>query len=625
MTMRTGQLSAEDIAALPPAQQLLLIDRARRAGQVGEAERLCQGLIAKHPSDLGALNAMGLLLKDRGNLAEAERFMRRALAAAPKNAALYNNLGNILRGRNDKVASENAYRKAISLQPDYPEAFNNLGITLAEAGQHDEALGLLRHATTLRPTYVEAWTQSGKLLSEMDRLSDALEDLDKALTINPNHFAALLYRGIVLSGLERADEAITALRSAVSMQPESREVRLALANAYARAGKNELALEGYAKVIELAPEFLPAHYAYNSLAWTMGRKELTLVSYATARARVGDKPDLLVAEAEQRLRQEDSAGAEILLRNALSIAPERGDVANALARSLYNQNRVSEGIEILQNVLQSEPQSIVHRRELGIALLRTGQPLAARQVLEEALRIDPFDQLILAFLALAYRELDDSRLGRLVDAENYVRVFDVPAPAGFVDVAAFNRALGEELVTLHNRKQEPFDQTLRGGTQTVGHLFVNKGRAIQMLREQISNIVAQFIQELPDDPSHPFLARKESKFTYAGAWSCQLRSSGFHANHVHHQGWISSAYYVAVPDEVADETVKQGWLKFGESNMRLGARDKASRLVKPAVGKLALFPSYFWHGTVPFTSDATRLTVAFDVVPGFTSPIAPGR
>jgi hypothetical protein len=28
-----------------------------------------------------------------------------------------------------------------------------------------------------------------------------------------------------------------------------------------------------------------------------------------------------------------------------------------------------------------------------------------------------------------------------------------------------------------------------------------------------------------------------------------------------------------------------------------------------------LFPSYVWHGTVPFAGDQPRLTVAFDAVP----------
>jgi len=622
MAMTTNQPPLQDISALPPAQQLQRIDQARRAGQFAEAERLCRILVTKHPRDIGALNAMAVLLKDRGELKEAETLMQRALAGAPQNAALYNNLGTILRLKNDKSGSERAYLKAISLQPNYPEAINNLGIAREEAGHREEALELFHRATSLRVSYFEAWTHAGKLLSEMDRLPEALDDLDKALAINPHYFAAVFYRGIVLTALDRHDEAITALQLAVSMQPASYEARLGLANALARAGKNDAALESYAKVIETNPEFLPAHYAYNSLAWTMGRKDLNLTSYAAARARVGDKPDLLLAEARQRLRQDDYAGAELLLRNAQSVAPGRGDIANALGRALYNQNRIAEGIETLQGALQAEPNSLDHRRELAIALLRDRQPAAARQVLEEALRIDPFDQLILAFLTLAYRELGDSRLERLVDSENLVRVFDLPVPAGFADTDAFNQALGAELAALHTRKVEPFDQTLRGGTQTVGHLFVDKGRAIQMLREQISDAVAEYIRDLPDDPSHPFLARKEAKFTYTGAWSCQLRSNGFHANHVHHQGWISSAYYVAVPDEVADATSQQGWLKFGESNMQLGERDRPSRVVKPAVGKLALFPSYFWHGTVPFTSDATRLTVAFDVVPGFA--VAPG-
>ncbi len=30
---------------------------------------------------------------------------------------------------------------------------------------------------------------------------------------------------------------------------------------------------------------------------------------------------------------------------------------------------------------------------------------------------------------------------------------------------------------------------------------------------------------------------------------------------------------------------------------------------------LVLFPSYLWHGTVPFDAGGRRLTAAFDVVP----------
>ena len=34
-----------------------------------------------------------------------------------------------------------------------------------------------------------------------------------------------------------------------------------------------------------------------------------------------------------------------------------------------------------------------------------------------------------------------------------------------------------------------------------------------------------------------------------------------------------------------------------------------------AAGRLVLFPSYMWHGTVPFHDAASRTTIAFDAVP----------
>jgi hypothetical protein len=37
--------------------------------------------------------------------------------------------------------------------------------------------------------------------------------------------------------------------------------------------------------------------------------------------------------------------------------------------------------------------------------------------------------------------------------------------------------------------------------------------------------------------------------------------------------------------------------------------------VEPRAGMLVLFPSYFWHGTVPFHEGGGRLTAAIDVIP----------
>jgi len=191
----------------------------------------------------------------------------------------------------------------------------------------------------------------------------------------------------------------------------------------------------------------------------------------------------------------------------------------------------------------------------------------------------------------------------------------LPPPVGYADAQSYNDELANELLRLHTRKVEPFDQSLRGGTQTMGDLFDARSRAIAQLKESIDTAVADYAAWLPDDPANPVAARKSTAFEYSGSWSCRLHTGGFHDNHVHHKGWISSAYYAVLPDATKDKSAQQGWLKFGESNIALSERDRPEQLVQPTVGKLVLFPSYYWHGTVPFASNDARMTVAFDVVP----------
>lgn len=591
-------------------------DRFRLAGNMRDAERVCREALGAFPDSPQLLNYLALLVRERGDLLEAESFFQRAIQAAPGEASLYNNLGNLQRRKKDLAGAEYSLRMAIHLKPSYPEAYYNLGIVLRELGFSREALDVQLNAIAQKPSYAEALIQAATLSSEFDNPEEGLRLIDRALTINARSFDAHYYRATILTDLGRFDDAIAALKTAQSIQPNSAQAFHALGNTLTRAHREEEALDSYQKALEAKPDFLEAHRDYNALAWQMGRKDLNLKSYARARERIGEIPDLLLAEADQRLRHDEGEVAETLLRRAHERAPQRGDVTNALARALTMQKKFDEGIALLDGLVKSEPNAVYNHRDMAIALLQAGEAQEAARVLELARSLLPHDQLILAHLALAWRETGDSRLADLVDLEKLVGVYDIEPPAGFNDIESFNRALSDDLIALHTRQVEPFDQTLRGGTQTPGYLFDIRTRAVEGVREKIREAVADYVGKLNHDANHPLLGRKADSFDFATAWSCQLRSSGYHTNHVHPEGWISSAYYASLPDVISEGTGQQGWLKFGESNIGLGERDRPGRTVKPGVGKLVLFPSYFWHGTVPFTSDRNRLTIAFDVTPG---------
>lgn len=80
---------------------------------------------------------------------------------------------------------------------------------------------------------------------------------------------------------------------------------------------------------------------------------------------------------------------------------------------------------------------------------------------------------------------------------------------------------------------------------------------------------------------------------------------------------MSSAFYVALPPSVdaADSGDDAGCLQLGQPPVELGLELPARRILRPKAGLLALFPSYLWHGTVPFSDGQPRMTIAFDMSP----------
>jgi len=226
------------------------------------------------------------------------------------------------------------------------------------------------------------------------------------------------------------------------------------------------------------------------------------------------------------------------------------------------------------------------------------------------------DQRNLAFRGLCWRLAGDRRAANINDYERFVKRYEIPVPAGYSDIRAFNRALVGALEPLHKAQaQHPLNQTLRGGTQTHGNLFERKIREVQQARASIEQCIHRYIEEMDDDLEHPFLSRKRERFRFSGSWSCRLGQQGFHTNHIHMEGWISPSYYVSPPDVDGEGDGHAGWIRFGETNINLGEREHIGKILQPKEGHLVLFPSYMFHGTVPFPSNEVRTTIAFDVMP----------
>jgi tetratricopeptide (TPR) repeat protein len=283
----------------------------------------------------------------------------------------------------------------------------------------------------------------------------------------------------------------------------------------------------------------------------------------------------------------------------------------ALSQLEELETALAEGI----SAIRLFPDDIDIRASTAAAFLRVNDPARAEKLIAETLGLEPHSQICLALQGLAWRMQGDARDELLNGYDANVRVYDLEPPAGHADMQSFNQELDAALDSLHPGRREYVDQSLRHGSQTTGDIFGAGYELVERLKQRIAEAVQRHIDEMREDPSHPLYGRRQRTFSFRGSWSSRLRNQGFHASHIHAQGWISSCYYVALPDAVDDCTGRQGWIEFGRPSFKLDLREPVRRAIQPRMGQLILFPSYMLHGTVPFHSGQNRTTIAFDVVP----------
>jgi predicted TPR repeat methyltransferase len=111
----------------------------KELGRLDEAEADYRCVLAVRPDDLGALNNLGTVLRQRGDLEAAAATFRTVVARQPAHAPAWQNLGNVLGQCNQFEEALAAHREAVRLAPQSPDCHRNLGAMLIAVGQVAEA------------------------------------------------------------------------------------------------------------------------------------------------------------------------------------------------------------------------------------------------------------------------------------------------------------------------------------------------------------------------------------------------------------------------------------------------------------------------------------------------------
>ncbi|GAB2496608.1 tetratricopeptide repeat protein [Arenimonas alkanexedens] len=592
-----------------------------REGKLEQALALVEGVVALRPRSPDAHQLMAMCHSEAGDYWLAEQSFRRALALAPDQPLLLVNLATLLRKVARVPEALVLFQRATEVAPQFGKAWLELGNTLYDLGLPDKAVPALERAVQVQADSVMAWSALGSAQRALDQWDQAEAAFLKALKLAPGYSAGWLNLGAVMRLRGRADEAIACFERAALTGYTGPELADAMAGALLDEGQVDKALAQATRLTETHPDFVPGHVTLAHLLWEHGpRIAPERDATETFRSSVQARPDdagLTHEFARFLLAAKQSEEALDLVRR-LRLKNDLPALALMEAQALDDlgyPGRARNAYEALAGgPLAALP---LFHNAFARHLLRSGDWQAAADRATEATRIAPAHQEGWAYLGTAWRLLGDAREDWLCDYERLVANLRIETPAGYARLEDFLAALRSRLDAMHVAGREPVQQSLRGGSQTPGRLFGRRDPVIGQLQVAIEQAIERWLPTLPEDASHPFLSRKAAHMRMTGSWSVKLWSSGRHVNHIHPEGWMSSAFYVSLPPSVREQPADghAGHLQFGQPPDELGLALAPRRILRPEPGHLALFPSYLWHGTVPFEDEQPRVTVAFDMAP----------
>ena len=597
------------------ALQLQAAARLLQAGDLVRARSLLEQMLNLHPGLPDAHWLLAGVLMRGGEFARAERAVATAIRLAPANPSAHALLGEILACQNRMGDSERALQQALKLSPTHPQAVSLRLRVLHAQARHGDVLQYADELLARGMVSPDIWMARAQAMLLLKRLPEAADSFRQVLALAPHEARARL--GLAAAQIETGESTVAenALRELVKAGADGAETRYTLARALLaqrRYGEAEAELR---RAIALRPDFNAAQTNLAELVWM----------------RTGDS-DVAVAELDAALRAQPSnielrafkakllewAGqlqqALAALENGLVGGPDDVALHIAIAQTAFKFD-AGRALQHAEQAIRFSPDDPSALSAWGSALLANSRAGEALEIANRLLQRDPHDGHAIALRASAWRMLGDPRYAALYDYAQFVRPAIIDTPPGWATLSDYLRDLAAALHKRHVMQAHPIGQTLRTGTQVDLDLEHEQDPAIRAFAQAIDGPIRRYMQAIGSG-NDVLRSRNANGYKITGIWSVRLRATGHHVNHYHPEGWLSSACYIELPETLGSRD-HEGWIKFGESGIATQPPLEAEHFVKPEPGLLVLFPSWMWHGTVPFSGGEQdrRLTIAFDVVP----------
>lgn len=461
---------------------------------------------------------------------------------------------------------------------------------------------------------VKAMLTAAVMHHNAERYAKALPHFRKYLKRRPDDVAALNMASFAAFQSDHADIALGWLNTAKEAAPDDPQTFYNLGLVSQSVGRYEEAANAYRRAAELDPYLASAHYNLGTVLTQLGLLNDAIAAFDKAIEAEPEHGKALSSKAYILRTNGKADEAVAVYGRAASILFGDSEVLVGLGKSLQDAGRVTEAASTFARAVDANPHDPEAISNLAIALIQGDEAEDAVAACDVFLAHHPASTSVLAAKSVALNECGQTvAVKQLVDLDRYVTPLRHERAPSFKTIDAFNAAMVEHVSAHPTLIVSPSSHATRLGKHTADLTVKPKG-PVAAFEKMIGNGIDEFVQRLGSDSDLPFIAHRPRKWHLA-IWAIVLEGEGYQIPHIHRSAWLSGVYYAQVPDIVQDEG-QAGWIEFGEPEPDYHSSvPSVTRRIQPEPGLMVLFPSYIFHRTIPFESDQTRISIAFDVVP----------
>jgi hypothetical protein len=167
-------------------------DKARTKKDYATCARLCEAILKKNPTELGALEIWALCALECGKFEDAAKLGIKLADKLPSNpnGAMISSVA--LMNTSQDLAAAQILEKQLKHTPQEIGLMFNLHSAYASLGENTKALEMAMSAVALAPTNADAFNNLGASFHSVNRRKDAALAFQTALDLNPDHATARL-------------------------------------------------------------------------------------------------------------------------------------------------------------------------------------------------------------------------------------------------------------------------------------------------------------------------------------------------------------------------------------------------------------------------------------------------